>query len=84
MLRHCRYVGGQKQYIFSPLGNKIYFHAKLFHFSALQHGCREDKRQTLLNWETLQCKNLPKDVNRTITKLTKPKHPLNRTLLRQI
>ena len=30
MLRHCRHVGGQKQYIFS-LGNKIYFHAKLFH-----------------------------------------------------
>ena len=31
MWRHCRRVGGQKQYIFSPLGNKIYFHAKLFH-----------------------------------------------------
>ena len=31
MWRHCRHVGGQKQYIFSPLGNKIYFHAKLFH-----------------------------------------------------
>ena len=31
MLHHCRHVGGQKQYIFSPLGNKIYFHAKLFH-----------------------------------------------------
>ena len=30
MLRHCRHVGGKKQYIFSPLGNKIYFHAKLF------------------------------------------------------
>ena len=31
MLRHYLYVGGQKQYIFSPLGDKIYFHAKLFH-----------------------------------------------------
>ena len=31
MWRHCCHVGGQKQYIFSPLGNKIYFHAKLFH-----------------------------------------------------
>ena len=31
MWRHFRHVGGQKQYIFSPLGNKIYFHAKLFH-----------------------------------------------------
>ena len=31
MSRHCRHVGGQKQYIFSPLGNKIYFQAKLFH-----------------------------------------------------
>ena len=30
MWRHCRHVGGQKQYIFSPLGNKIY-HAELFH-----------------------------------------------------
>ena len=28
---HCCHVGGQKQYIFSPLGSKIYFHAKLFH-----------------------------------------------------
>ena len=36
MRRHCCHVGGQKQYIFSPLGNKIYFHAKLFHcFSPL-------------------------------------------------
>ena len=26
-----RHVGGQKQYIFSCLGNKIYFYAKLFH-----------------------------------------------------
>ena len=35
MLRHCRHFGEQKQYIFSPLGNNIYFHAKLFHcFSA--------------------------------------------------
>ena len=25
------YVGGQKRYIFYPLGNKMYFHAKLFH-----------------------------------------------------
>ena len=31
MWRHCRHVGGQKQHIFSPLGNKICFHAKLFH-----------------------------------------------------
>ena len=31
MWRHCRHVGRQKQCIFSPLGNKIYFHAKLFH-----------------------------------------------------
>ena len=43
MWHHCCHVGGQKQYIFSPLGNKIlirsisfflffiYFHAKLFH-----------------------------------------------------
>ena len=36
MWRQCCHVGGQKQYIFSPLGNKIYFHAKLFHcFSPL-------------------------------------------------
>ena len=28
---HGSHVGGQKQYIFSPLGNNIYFHAKLFH-----------------------------------------------------
>ena len=32
MWRHCRHVGGQKQYIFSALGNKIYFHVKLFHW----------------------------------------------------
>ena len=30
MWRHCRHVGGQKQYIFSSLGNKIHFHTKLF------------------------------------------------------
>ena len=27
------HIGGQKQYIFSPLGITIYFHAKLFHCS---------------------------------------------------
>ena len=31
MWRHCRHVVGQKQYIFSPLGNKTHCHAKLFH-----------------------------------------------------
>ena len=31
MWRRCRHVGGQKQYIFSPLASEIYFHAKLFH-----------------------------------------------------
>ena len=34
----CRHVGGQKQYIFSSLGNKIYFYA----ISALQHDRREN------------------------------------------
>ena len=29
MLRHCRHVGGQKQYMFSPLRKKIYFYAFL-------------------------------------------------------
>ena len=31
MLRHIRRVGGQNQYIFSSLGNKIYYDAKLLH-----------------------------------------------------
>ena len=35
MWRHCRHVGGQTQYIFSPLGNKIYFHAELFQPSSM-------------------------------------------------
>ena len=29
MLRHCRHVGGQKQYIFSPMGNKIVFSCEI-------------------------------------------------------
>ena len=31
MLRHIHRVGGQNQYIFSSLGNKIYYDAKLLH-----------------------------------------------------
>ena len=30
---HGDHVGWQEQYIFSPLGNKMYFHARIFHCS---------------------------------------------------
>ena len=35
-------VGGQKQYILPPLGNKIYFMQNCFIVSPLQHGCHEN------------------------------------------
>ena len=49
MWRHCRHVGGQKQYIFSPLGNKTIFMQNCFIVSALQHGRRENL------WACPQC-----------------------------
>ena len=46
MWRHCRHVGGHwKQYIFSPLGNKIYCHA----ISTLQHGRRTKEARERYN-----------------------------------
>ena len=61
-------VGGQKQYIFTPLWNKIHFHAKSFHF--FSHGRRENppilvaktvnsRTTLLLNWFLLKQPHTP-------------------------